>query len=200
MGVGAGQHLLLQPTRIVPRKRIELAIELTRRLDLDAVLAISHASGDEGSEYMDYLRDYAELMDVEIAFGADVVNHQGGKLSNDRPVYSLGDAYRAADLVTYPSSIEGFGNAFLETIYYRRPLVVNAYDVYKADIRPKGFEVIDFEDFIHEATVKAARQCLLTPEVGQQMAEHNYEIGRRFYSFSVLEGQLITLLNQSLGI
>jgi mannosylglucosylglycerate synthase len=198
-GVGKGQHLLLQPTRIVPRKRIELAIELTRRLDLDAVLAISHASGDEGSEYMDYLRDYAELMDVELVFGADIVGHQRDDLSNDSQVYSLADAYQAADLVTYPSSIEGFGNAFLETIYYRRPLVINAYDVYKTDIRPKGFDVISFEDYIQEATVEAARECLLTPEVGQQMAEHNYEIGRRFYSFSVLEGRLVALLNQGLG-
>ena len=198
-GVGEGQHLLLQPTRIVPRKRIELAIELTRRLELGSVLVISHASGDEGSEYMAYLRDYAELMEVEVAFGANIVGHQSDDLSNNRPVYSLADAYQAADLVTYPSSIEGFGNAFLETIYYRRPLVINAYDVYKTDIQPKGFDVIGFEDFIREATVKAARQCLLTPKVGQQMAEHNYDIGRRFYSFSVLEGQLITLLNQSLG-
>ncbi len=200
LGVGTDQYLLLQPTRIVPRKRIEHAIELTRRLELDSVLVITHQSGDEGSEYRTHLRNYAELMDVEVVFGAEIVNHQREDLPNGRRVYSLGDAYQAADLVTYPSTIEGFGNAFLETIYYRRPLVISTYEIYKTDIRPKGFKVIGFEEFIRDDTVEAARQCLLTPEIGQQMAEHNYEIGRRYYSFTTLESQLVVLLNRSLGI
>jgi glycosyltransferase involved in cell wall biosynthesis len=200
LGVGSDQYLLLQPTRIVPRKRIELAIELTRRLELDSVLVITHPSGDEGSAYKTHLRNYAELMDVEVVFGAEIVNHRREDLPNGRRVYSLGDAYQAADLVTYPSTIEGFGNAFLETIYYRRPLVISTYEIYKTDIRPKGFKVIGFEEFIRDDTVEAARQCLLTPEIGQQMAEHNYEIGRRYYSFTTLESQLVVLLNRSLGI
>ena len=40
----------------------------------------------------------------------------------------LGDPH--ADLVTYPSTFEGFGNAFLEAIYYCRPIVVNTYSIY----------------------------------------------------------------------
>jgi glycosyltransferase involved in cell wall biosynthesis len=199
LGVGPDQYLLLQPTRIVPRKRIEHAIELTRRLELDSVLVITHQSGDEGSEYMTHLRNYAELMDVEVVFGAEIVNHRRDDLPNGRRVYSLGDAYQAADLVTYPSTIEGFGNAFLETIYYCRPLVISTYEIFKTDIQPKGFEVIGFEEFIQDDTVATARQCLLTPEIGHQMAEHNYEIGRRYYSFTGLESQLGVLLNRSLG-
>ncbi len=199
LGVGADQYLLLQPTRIVPRKRIEHAIELTRRLELDSVLVITHKSGDEGSEYMTHLRNYAQLMQVEVVFGSEIVNHKRDDLPNGRRVYSLGDAYQAADLVTYPSTIEGFGNAFLETIYYCRPLVISTYEIFKTDIQPKGFEVIGFEEFIQDDTVEAARQCLLTPEVGHRMAEHNYEIGRRYYSFTILESQLGVLLNRSLG-
>jgi glycosyltransferase involved in cell wall biosynthesis len=199
LGVGEDQYLLLQPTRIVPRKRIEHAIELTRRLELDSVLVITHQSGDEGSDYMTHLRNYAELMDVEVVFGAELVNHQRDDLPNGSRVYSLGDAYQAADLITYPSTIEGFGNAFLETVYYCRPMVISTYEIFKTDIQPKGFEVIGFNEFIQEATVESARQCLLTPEIGHQMAMHNYEIGRRYYSFSILESQLIVLLNRSLG-
>ncbi|MFQ5921497.1 MAG: glycosyltransferase family 1 protein [Anaerolineales bacterium] len=199
LGVSTDQYLLLQPTRIVPRKRIEHAIELARRMELDSVLVITHPSGDEGSAYGAHLRSYAELMDVEVIFGAEIVNHRREDLPNGRRVYSLGNAYQAADLVTYPSTIEGFGNAFLETIYYRRPLVISTYEIFKTDIRPKGFKVIGFEEFIQDDTVEAARQCLLTPEIGQQMAEHNYEIGRRYYSFTGLESQLVVLLNRSLG-
>ena len=199
LGVSEDQYLLLQPTRIVPRKRIEHAIELTRRLELDSVLVITHQSGDEGSAYGNHLRKYAELMDVEVVFGAEIVNHRREDLPNGRKVYALGDAYQAADLVTYPSTIEGFGNAFLETIYHKRPLVISTYEIFKTDIQPKGFEVIGFEEFIQDDTVNAAKECLLRPEVGQKMAEHNYDVGRRYYSFSGLQDQLVALLNRSLG-
>ena len=199
LGVREDQYLLVQPTRIVPRKRIEHAIELTRRLELDSVLVITHQSGDEGSAYGKHLRKYAELMGVEVIFGAEIVNHRREDLPNGRKVYALGDAYQAADLVTYPSTIEGFGNAFLEAIYYKRPLVISTYEIFRTDIQPKGFEVIGFEEFIQDHTVEAAKQCLLTPEIGQKMAEHNYEVGRRYYSFSGLQDQLVALLNRSLG-
>ena len=199
LGIGSDQILLLQPTRIVPRKRIEHAIELTRRIGLDSVLVITHQSGDEGSEYESYLRNFAQLINAEVVFGAEIVNHSREDLPNGRKVYALGDAYHASDLVTYPSTVEGFGNAFLETIYYRRPLVINTYEIFRTDIQPKGFEVIGFEGFLQNKTIEAARQCLLNPEIGQQMAEHNYEIGRRYYSFTSLESQLVSLLNQSLG-
>jgi glycosyltransferase involved in cell wall biosynthesis len=199
LGIGSDQILLLQPTRIVPRKRIEHAIELTRRIGLDSVLVITHQSGDEGSEYESYLRNFAQLIDAEVVFGADIVNHSQVELPNGRKVYALGDAYHASDLVTYPSTVEGFGNAFLETIYYRRPLVINTYEIFRTDIQPKGFKVIGFEGFLQNKTIDATRQCLLNPEIGQQMAEHNYEIGRRFYSFTSLESQLVALLNRSLG-
>jgi glycosyltransferase involved in cell wall biosynthesis len=200
LGVGADQYLLLQPTRIVPRKRIEHAIELTRRMELDSILVITHKSGDEGSAYGTHLRNYAELMGVNVVFGADIVNHRPANLPNGRRVYALGDAYQAADLVTYPSTIEGFGNAFLETIYYKRPLVISTYEIYRTDIQPKGFKVIGFEDFIQDDTVEAARQCLLKPEVGKEMAEHNFDIGKRYYSFTYLESQLVALLTRSLGM
>jgi glycosyltransferase involved in cell wall biosynthesis len=200
LGVGADQNLLLQPTRIVPRKRIEHAIELTRRIGLDSVLVITHQSGDEGSEYESYLRNFAQLIDAEVVFGSDIVNHSRDDLPNGRKVYALGDAYQAADLVTYPSTVEGFGNAFLEAIYYKCPLVINTYEIFRTDIQPKGFEVIGFEGFLQDKTIESAKRCLLNPEIGQQMAEHNYEIGRRYYSFTSLESQLVALLNRSLGM
>ena len=38
---------------------------------------------------------------------------------------ALADAYAAADLVCFPSLVEGFGNALVEAIYHRKPLFVN---------------------------------------------------------------------------
>jgi hypothetical protein len=48
LGIAQDDCLLLQPTRIVPRKRIELSLELARRMDSNCVVLISHPSGDEG--------------------------------------------------------------------------------------------------------------------------------------------------------
>ncbi len=191
-----GGRLVLQPTRVVPRKRIEVAIELTRRLGPDCILVISHASGDEGQEYQRYLQDYAELLGVGVVFASERVDHGRGRIANDQKVYSLGDLYHQADLVTYPSAIEGFGNAFLEAVYYRRPIVVNAYEVFRTDIRPKGFEVIEFSDFITAEIVQEARRILDNPEEFQGTLEHNFEIGRRYHSFRTLERCLAELLSE----
>ncbi|MCK5052942.1 MAG: glycosyltransferase family 4 protein [Anaerolineales bacterium] len=198
-GIGPEQHFLLQPTRIVPRKRIELAIELTRRVDSDSVLVITHQSGDEGSTYEQRVREYADLLDIRVIFGSKTVNHQRGETGDGRKIYSLADAYQQADLVTYPSTIEGFGNAFLETLYYSRPLVISNYAIFKTDIQPKGFRVIGFDDFIEDETVKKAMEILADPSIGEEMAEHNYQIARRHYSYRTLENNLATVLNQCMG-
>ncbi len=190
---------VLQPTRIVPRKRIEHAIELVRRLNLPAVLVISHASGDEGSAYAQYLQEYATLMGVTVRMAADRIAYHRGRTADGDKVYSLADAYQHADLVTYPSAIEGFGNAFLETIYYKRPLVMSAYPIFRTDIQPKGFRVIAFEDFVDDATVEQARNILLHPEKAEAMCEHNYRIGQRYFSYRTLEKRLAALLSECFG-
>ncbi len=138
-------------------------------------------------------------MGVRVIFGADIVNHRRGKMPDGRKIYALADAYRDADLVTYPSTIEGFGNAFLETIYYKRPIVMSTYEIFKSDIQPKGFQVIGFEDFITEETVRMTRQVLQDRDLAAEMAEHNYTIGSRYYSFHTLENHLVVLMNECLG-
>ncbi len=199
MGIPEDVHFILQPTRIVPRKRIEHAIELVRRLGEPAVLLITHASGDEGNEYQHYLAETAQLLGVDVRFGEHHFNYERGVLPDGSPVFSLRDAYQSADLVTYPSAVEGFGNAFLETIYYRRPLVMSAYGIFRIDIQPKGFEVVAFEDFVNDATVEAARELLHNPEKVAKMTEHNYEIARRYFGFSTLERNLDYLLRHRFG-
>lgn len=199
LGIAPDELLLLQPTRIVPRKRIERSIELVSRLERPATLLISHQAGDEGTSYLDYLRSYADLLKVRVLFGAEIVAEQRAKTADGRRIYSLADAYQQADLVIYPSSIEGFGNAFLETIYYRRPLVMSAYDIYRIDIQPKGFDLIVFDEFITSETVQATRALLADPVRIAAMCAHNYDLAQRFYSFTALEKRLVGLLQEIVG-
>ncbi|HFC09406.1 MAG TPA: glycosyltransferase family 1 protein [Chloroflexi bacterium] len=192
-------YFILQPTRIVPRKRIEHAIELVRRLGEPAVLVITHASGDEGDEYQHYLAETAQLLGVDLRFGEHRFNHRRGTAPDGSTLFSLRDAYQSADLVTYPSAVEGFGNAFLETIYYRRPLVMSAYGIFRLDIQPKGFDVVAFEEFVDDATVAAARDLLHNPQRVAEMTEHNYAIARRYFGFRTLERNLDYLLRHRFG-
>jgi hypothetical protein len=199
LGIGAGEFMLLQPTRIVPRKRIEQSIELARRLGLPCALVISHASGDEGHEYEAYLRDYAKLMGVRVIFAADLFGHERERQTDGRRTFSLADAYHQADLVTYPSAVEGFGNAFLETIYYRRPIIMRNYEIFRVDLKPKGFHVLIFSDFIPQHVVDDTRALLTNPALVAEMVDQNYTIARRYYSYQALANHLVVLLNTCLG-
>jgi len=199
LGLAAGERLILQPTRIIQRKGIEHAIELTRRLGLPARLVVSHAAGDEGTAYEQRVHQFADLLDVTVDFESAIIASRRGRSADGRKIYALGDVYPQADLVTYPSSFEGFGNAFLEAIYFRRPLVVNNYSIYEADIKPKGFQVVEFDGFISEATLERARHLLNHPAETERMAEHNYRLARRYFSFAVLERRLGLLLADCFG-
>ncbi len=199
LGIDSGQYLILQPTRIIQRKGIEHAIELTRRLNLPAELVISHASGDEGTSYEKRIHEFASLLGVTVNFVSEIISNQRGLTDDGRKIYTLEDIYPYADLVTYPSAIEGFGNAFLEAIYYKRPLVVNNYSIYETDIKPKGFKVVEFDGFISDQTLNQVRDLLEHPEQTQKQVEFNYSLARRYYSYTMLENRLRLLLSECYG-
>jgi glycosyltransferase involved in cell wall biosynthesis len=199
LGVLDGTYLILQPTRVIQRKGIEHAIELTRRLGVPATLVISHASGDEAGDYPERVREFAQLLDVNVRFESEIVGVERGTTADGRRVYALDDIYPHADLVTYPSSIEGFGNAFLEAVYHRRPLVVNRYSTYEIDIEPHGFRVVELDNYVSHATILEARRLLEDPALAAEWAEVNYELARRHFSFTILERRLVALLAECFG-
>lgn len=199
LGFRGDELFVLQPTRVVPRKRIELAVDLVRRLDLKAKLVISHASGDEGYEYERDLRSYAESLGVDARFVSDIIGDARGRTADGRKVYALADVYPHADIVTYPSVFEGFGNAFLEAIYYRKPLVVNNYSIYALDIKPKGFRVVELNGYVSDDSVRRTREVLQSPKLVREMVEENYALARRYFSYSVLKRKLEGLVADCIG-
>lgn len=190
---------ILQPTRVVQRKGIENAIELVRRLGMKARLVISHASGDEGYEYEQHVRKFAELLDVPVNFVSEIIREQRSLTQDGRKIYSLADVYQKCDLVTYPSTIEGFGNAFLEAVYFRKPIVVNNYSIFSTDIKPKGFNVIEFDGYITEQTIEKTRQVLKDVELRKSITDRNFALGARFFSLAVLRRRLETLITDCFG-
>ncbi len=199
LGVAEDEMLILQPTRVVKRKGIEHAIELVRRLGMKAKLVISHASGDEGYDYERRVREYSKLMNVDTYFVSDIINEQRGTAKNGRKIYTLEDVYPHADLVTYPSTYEGFGNAFLEAIYFCRPIVVNTYSIYTMDIKPKGFSVIEIDGYVSDEAVRKTRKVLADSDFRQKMVSHNYETAKKYFSYSVLNNKLKNLIKDCTG-
>ena len=195
IGLNRDDWFVLQPTRVVPRKGIELAIELLHRLgDRRAKLVITHRAGDEGLDYLHRLMDLAHSKDVDLRYVADRIGPGRGTDGHRRRIYSLWDAYPHADLVTYPSLVEGFGNALLETIYFRLPALVNRYDVYKADIAPLGFRFAEIDGAITGEALAAVRQWLDEPKTARSAVDLNYTLAARHFSYQTLEALLLPLL------
>lgn len=193
-GLAADDTFILQPTRVVRRKGIGMALELVHFLDLpDTPLYITHSISDEGPAYWEWLTREAEMMGVELRLVDDVVGAERRE-ANGAKVYSLWDIYPHADLVTYPSLYEGFGNALLEAIYFHSLVVVNRYSVYAADIGPLGFDFVELEGFVSQDVVDEVRALLNDPQRVREMTQKNYERAHEHFSLAVLEEKLRTLL------
>jgi glycosyltransferase involved in cell wall biosynthesis len=200
IGIAPEELFVLQPTRVIPRKGIEHAIDLVaalgERLQHGVALVISHSSGDEGEDYKEHLERYARRLGVRLLFADHRIGDSRQTLSDGSLRLSLGDAYTHADLVTYPSSVEGFGNAFLEAIYYKRPLVVSPYPVYQRDIRPLGFDVLELEQFLTPALVEQVVALLGDERRRKRMIETNYRLASRHFSYELLAEKLRSVLRQ----
>ncbi len=201
IGLGEEDIMILQPTRVIPRKGIEHSIDLVEELgDPRYKLVISHEAGDEGMEYADTVHELAAKANVDLRIVSTRIGEFRHLNSKGQKVYTLWDLYQHADLVTYPSLYEGFGNAFLEAIYYRVPMVVNRYSIFTRDIEPKGFQVVVMDGIITQKVVEEVRRVLENRTFRDKMVDHNYALAERFYSYSVLHNKLDTLISNVKGI
>lgn len=200
IGLNDDHLVILQPTRVVSRKGIETSIELVRRLNIpSSTLVITHDAGDEGFEYLKRIEDYAAFMDVDLRIISDHISDKRGSNDKGQKMYTLWDAYPHADLVTYPSTYEGYGNAFVEAIYFKKPVLVNRYSIFESDIEPKGFNVVAFTDFITKSTVDEIRTILNDAQRREQMAEKNYMLGWQYLSYEMLEEKIESILVDIFG-
>jgi len=164
IGLNENDIFVLQATRLVTRKGIELAIDFVNALndpkrreqlktkglhngrkfgdDSRVVLVLTgYALDDLTGRYKNSLWLKAEQLGVDTLFIEDSISERRG-IKNGNKVYSLWDAYVHADFVTYPSQWEGWGNQFLEAIRAKLPIMLYEYPVYQADIKNKGFKVV----------------------------------------------------------
>lgn len=161
-GVKRSDIVILQATRVVRRKNIELAIDLTklvseklssykkpvtlydgRKFDptKNKVVLVASGYAEKRDEwYLKTLKEYAKEQ------GVNFVAMNGEYEDKEKGLTPILKMHQFADLVSYPSGYEGFGNQFLEAVFSRKPVVVFEYPVFQTDIKPKGFGVISLGD------------------------------------------------------
>lgn len=201
IGLSKDDVLILQPTRIVPRKGIEHAVKIVGMLkDKRYKLVISHEAGDEGDDYKHMIEEMAREEGVDLRIVSNRIGEVRQYDDQGRKVYTLWDVYPHCDLVTYPSTYEGFGNALLETIYFRKPIVLNRYSIYVQDIEPKGFRIPTMDNIVTGRVVNEVRRVLEDNIHRREMVEHNYRVARRHYSYTVLRRSLRTLMTSLTGL
>ena len=152
-----------------------------------------HEAGDEGLEYRAMLVEYARRNGVDMHFAtrvSDVRQLDGA----GRKMYTLWDLLPLAALITYPSLYEGFGNAFLEAVYFKIPVLINRYAIFHEDIEPKGFRVPVMEGFLTDAVVAEVRRLMEDESYRREAMEYNFKIGARHYSYAGLRRSLRTLI------
>lgn len=171
-GLDPRDVVLLQPTRVITRKGIEHTIELASRMTGDPKVVVTHPD-DRDEDY------WARLVARADQDGVDLRLVDAGRTG-----HSLASAYAAASLVCFPSSYEGYGNGLVEAVFYRKPVLVNRYPVFVADIAPLGFEFLEIDGFISDKTVDAATEIIGDAPEAQRIGGRNHGIGSRNLSFS----------------
>lgn len=201
IGLTPEDTMILQPTRIIQRKGIEHSIEFIKKLkNPRCKLFISHEAGDEGFEYAEWIKETALSQDVELKLINTRLDDPWNNRNRDTGRYSLWDVYPHADFITFPSLYEGFGNAFLEAVYFRKPLLINRYSTFIRDIEPLGFDLVVMDQYITKKTIECAQEVIDIPARREKMVNTNYTIALRHYSYTVLWKNLNYIITKFFGL
>ena len=190
---------LFQMTRIVKRKGILTAIDLVHRLeDPNVKLVISGTwLDDERLGYYKKLLNKIRKHGIQdkVVFANHCISYQRSKTREGKSVYSLSDSYAHATACTFFSDYEGFGNAFVEAALAKRPIFVNNYKpVYWPDIGSKGFRTVMIEnEKLTDEAVSEIDTIIHNKKLCKEIGEHNFELGKKHFSYEVLE-ELLTEL------
>ncbi|MBF0198441.1 MAG: hypothetical protein HQL32_12055 [Planctomycetes bacterium] len=208
--------ILLQHTRIVERKRIDIAIDYAVKLcekfheegdKKCVVLLVSGHSGDEHDSYRDTLEDKFNQLKEEnelvkksviLNFGESHILPSREVLVN-RKFYAFGDipsiVAASGGIGTYFSEVEGFGNNLLEMMAMSLPVVLNKYDIFKSDVEPLGFKFAAIEKCeLNTKAIDQGYRYFSDEDFRAETIKHNLEVLENMLSHSVLADQLTPLI------
>jgi glycosyltransferase involved in cell wall biosynthesis len=213
--------LVLHATRITPRKNIENALIFSRELeknlrrqapinilgrnfkkDSKVIVFLPNFVESDDLDYYKNLKRLGEKLRVNVIFAWEHFSLKGMQ-ENGIKIYSFWDAYLFADLVTYTSSLEGFGNQFLEAIHFKKIPVVFEYPVFSSDIKKEGYQYISLGNKLQkrngfllvpknniETAVDKTIKLFKNQSLISQIVEANFLIAKKNHSLENLEENL----------
>ncbi|MBV8462544.1 MAG: hypothetical protein JO368_04570 [Acidimicrobiales bacterium] len=168
LGLDVPGRLVLQPTRALPRKNVAGGMEVARALGATYWLLGPPEDG------------YEEDLDALVAAAACPV-----VLGWPEGEHGVADAYRVCDVVTLPSTWEGFGNPSVESAVHRRPLAIGPYPV-AAELAAFGFRWFGLDE------TPGLNAWLEEGDPG--LLDHNHAVAARHFDLRDLPGRLATVL------
>ena len=205
MGFSNTDLFLFQITRIVRRKGIESAIRLMHELNDKKIKLIitGNYADDAGSAYYNELVNQIHELKLgeQVSFAYHLFHNKGLSSDKGEVRFSLSDAYARATACTYFSTYEGFGNAFVEAVLAKRPIFVNNYEpVYEPDIGSKGFRTVMIEyGELNDQAVSDMAEIIYNPKLSAEIADYNFELGKKYFSYDTLREKLEELIALALA-
>jgi glycosyltransferase involved in cell wall biosynthesis len=205
--------MLLQHTRVVERKRIDVAIDFAFAIqerykkdkqDKCVILLVSGHSGDEHDSYREKMEQYfieqqkEKKAKVIFIFGEALILPNREVLVNKK-YYDFADIPAVVAAVggmgTYFSEVEGFGNNLLEMMALGLPVILNRYSIYNSDLAPMGFDVAEVDDCqLTDEAVEKSYAYLTQPKVREAAIAHNLEVLDGMLNHDVMANKLTPLI------
>ena len=234
IGLTENDIVVLQATRVVTRKGIELAVDFVKALsspsrrrtmierglyngrpfreDSRIVLIMAgYQRDDTFGTYTEKINQKIQQAGIDAMFISEIVDADRSTRNGEK-IYSLWDTYVIADLVSYPSLWEGWGNQLLEAVRARTPFLLFEYPVYQSDIAKADFRAISLGDQIQrrdalglvqvsqeviDAAADEAVEYLCDSTFREQNVAHNFEQGQKYFNLEALEVFLKPLIAEA---
>jgi glycosyltransferase involved in cell wall biosynthesis len=225
LGIRKDDLLILHATRIHKRKGIENAVVFARELGRQlkkqgkvringreiggksrAVLLFSNYVEFDELEYFKKVKKLADMVGLKVIWGWDWFSVKRDQMNGEKR-YSFWDSYVQADLVTYTSLWEGFGNQFLEAVFFKKLIVLFEYPVFKTDLKEEGYKYVSLgSDFRKksglrlvgkekvEAAAQKALEILVDEERLGRVVNENFAIAKKNHGLDKLEKDMRELL------
>lgn len=166
--LGVDGRLVLQPTRAIARKNIDIGLALAE--ELGATYWLTGPAEDGFAAELDRLLGRAQVpVRRRLPPGVDMAG-----------------AYAACDAVVLPSSWEGFGLPLIESALHRRPIAVGDFPVAR-ELAAYGFRWFPASD------PALLRRWAAAPD--PDLLDHNEAVARQHFGLDALAGRIDSLLS-----
>jgi len=145
LGLSFNDFIIVTPVRVLPRKNIELALNVVHELihlsgkrKIKLLITGPPGADIESVAYMAKLKEIIrmERMQDNVLFCHDLISFKRQFSNNNEIVkWSVGDVYNIADLVFIPSKEEGFGLPVIEAGAARKPIFCSRIPPFQELIR-----------------------------------------------------------------